>query len=49
MIEQYRAVCDEAVDYLEEVRADVIARVNELRDSNPDNDDTAPAESAPAG
>lgn len=47
LVEQYRAVCDEAVDYLEEVRADVIAQVNELRDGNPDEDETPPAQPAP--
>ena len=47
LIEQYRAICDEAVVYLEEVRADVVAQVNELRDGNADDDDTPPAEPAP--
>ena len=47
LVEQYRAVCDEAVDYLEEVRADVIAQVNELRDGNPDEDETPPVQPAP--
>ncbi|MBP7688517.1 MAG: AAA family ATPase [Thermoflexales bacterium] len=48
LLEQYRTICDEAVVYLEEVRADVIAQVNELRDGNADDDDdTPPAEPAP--
>ncbi len=49
LIEQYRAVCDEAVDYLEEVRADVIAQVNELRDGNAeaDNDSATPPAAPP--
>ena len=49
LIEQYRAVCDEAAVYLEEVRADVIERVNDVRggDTETDRDDASPAEPAP--
>ncbi|HZY42464.1 MAG TPA: ATP-binding protein [Anaerolineae bacterium] len=47
LIEQYRAVCDEAVEYLEEVRADVVERVNDVRDGDTEGDDAPPAEPAP--
>jgi predicted ATP-dependent protease len=40
LIDQYRGVCDEAVAYLEEVRADVIERVDDVRGG--DTDDDAP-------
>lgn len=50
LIDQYRAVCDEAVDYLQEVRADVIEHVNEVRDggdTDTESGDAPPAEPAP--
>jgi lon-related putative ATP-dependent protease len=47
LIEQYRAVCDEAVVYLDEVRADVIDHVNVLRDGESDSDPEKSAAPAP--
>ena len=46
LIEKYHPICDEAVDYLNEVRQDVIERVDELREppEEPSNHNhTAPA------
>lgn len=42
LIEHYRADCPEAAEYLEEVRADLIQRINELRATNGEANEAAP-------
>ena len=49
LLEKYRADCSEVVDYLEEVRADIVAQVDQFRASDDDqaDDDPTPAQPDP--
>ena len=48
LLEKYRADCSEVVDYLEEMRADIIAQVDQFRDGDEDQSaDETPAQAQP--